>query len=267
MDKPKYIKWLVKEEDIKLEDGYGLNCFRLEYETNEEVFDEWALHLRQHYESNSELIESLNIYNLEVEDYLREYVIPQSKDAFGPTSRSNDITEILTADLFEFVLGYKVPRCKQRNRSGKTNSEHGSDILAYKLNKLHPSESDILAVIEVKAGLSSDSYEPISESIKHSKKYDPLRYAQTINYYRKKLSSLGEIDDAEEIARFSKKPENNYIIKYLSSAVISRKEIENKIIVGLKGRDLELVTQDTVFLIHGEKLMELTNCIYERCKK
>ena len=78
------------------------------------------------------MLERKHLGKLTVEEYLRQYVIPQKGEPFGPTARSNDISEILFADLFEFILNYEVPRCKQHNRSGKKESEHGTDIIAYR---------------------------------------------------------------------------------------------------------------------------------------
>lgn len=50
----------------------------------------------------------------------------------GATVRSADITEILISDLLEFVHQYSVPRYKLKNRSGKNNSQQGTDVIAYK---------------------------------------------------------------------------------------------------------------------------------------
>ena len=41
----------------------------------------------------------------------------------------------MVSDLLEFIMGYTVPRYKQMNRSGKNNSEHGTDIIGYKFYK------------------------------------------------------------------------------------------------------------------------------------
>jgi hypothetical protein len=167
LNQPKYINWFVKENNITFEDGIPITCYRLDYKIDEDAFREWAIHIRQHYESDDELKESLIDTNMSVENYLRSNVIPQISDPFGPVSRSNDFTEIMISDLIEFVHGYIAPRCKQHNRSGKTQSEHGSDILAYKFIKSEklPSVKDELLVIEVKGELTSDKYTPITDAV------------------------------------------------------------------------------------------------------
>lgn len=267
MDVPRYIEWFVNEHSTCLEDGVPISCYKLDYSVDYALFDEWALHIRRHYESDDELKESLADTKLSIEEYLRTYVIPQKSDPFGSTARSSDFTEIMISDLIEFINGYTVPRCKQDNRSGKSNSEHGTDILAYKFdNPNHrPSIKDELLAIEVKAGLSSDSYEPINKAVTDSHEYDAIRYAHTLNFYRKSLRYKRQYQQADEIARFQKKSEHDFALVFIAAAIISREDISNNTIVGIKGEDLALRKNDKIFLVHGKKLMELAHQIYERC--
>lgn len=266
---PKYIKWFVEEKDVFLEDGVPITCYKLDYVMNEEIYCELALHIRQHYESDDELNESIKAIHLPVDKYLRQFVIPQKIDAFGPTARSNDFTEILVSDLLEFIYEYDVPRCKQRNRSAKNLSEHGTDVIAYKFDKKDksPSRKDKLLAVEVKAGLSSDEYDPILKAVTDSKKYDEVRHSHTLNFYRKKLLSLNNFKQADEILRFQKKSEHDFIIIYIASAIISRETIPDNVILGIKGDDLELRRNNKIFLIHGKKLIDLAHDVYERCIK
>ena len=132
MDRPQYVNWIVREDGVVFEDQQPLNCYRLSYVRDDAILDDWALHIRKQYVPDGELEEDAALNKLTVEEYLRQYIIPQKGEPFGPTARSNDISEILFADLFEFILNYEVPRCKQHNRSGKNESEHGTDIIAYR---------------------------------------------------------------------------------------------------------------------------------------
>lgn len=269
MDRPKYISWFVKEEGIVLEDGFPITCYKLDYLLDESALQDLALHIRRHYESDELLCASIKTTGMTSEDYLRQYVIPQKAEAFGSTARSSDFTEIMISDLLQFIYGFKVPRCKQANRSGKNNSEHGTDILAYKFfDKTEcANERDKLLAVEVKGGLTSPEYEPIRKAVTDSKKYDPVRYSLTLNYYRKKLCQMNRIKEAMEIARFQQKSEYDYVISYAAAAIISRDNID-KVIAGLKGEELELRREDdTVFLVHGQQLMNLVHEIYERCTK
>ena len=263
---PKYVNWFVKEENVVLEDGIPVICYLLDYKIDEDVFREWALHIRRHYESDKELKKSLIDTGMTPENYLRSHVIPQKDDTMGASSRSTDFTEIMISDLIEFIHGFNVPRCKQLNRSGKTQSEHGTDILAYKFYKPDKTSNkkDELLVIEVKAGLSSDNYTPIIDAVAtfHT---DEVRHTHTLNYYRKKLRFLKKYKQAKEVSRFQKKSEYNYLITYISSAIISRIVIPDNIIVGIRGEDLRLHKNNKIFLVHGRKLMDLAHTIYERC--
>lgn len=266
---PQYINWFVKESGITFEDGIPIISYKLDYSIDKDIYDELALHIRKHYESDEELLESINATHLSTEEYLRQFVIPQKGDAFGPTARSNDFTEILVSDLLEFIYGYDVPRCKQRNRSGKSLSEHGTDILAYKFDKKDKTAStkDKLLAIEVKAGLSADEYSPITNAVTDSHKYDEVRHSHTLNYYRKKLRNINNHRQADEISRFQQKSEHDFIIVYIASAIISREIIPDNIVLGIRGDDLELRQDNKVFLIHGKKLMNLAHDIFERCVK
>jgi len=266
MHVPKYINWIAEETGTVLEDGTPLKCYALKYALDETVFDEWALHLRKHYITDTELKESVSVNGLSVEEYLRQYVIPQKGDEFGPSSRSNDITEILISDLLEFVFKYKVPRCKQQNRSGKTQSEHGTDVIAYKFfnSDKTPSKKDELIAAEVKAQLTSTDANAIIDAANDSKK-DEHRFAHTLDYYRKKLKSLGNTSESNEVARFQQKTENEYKITLIGAAVSSQPEIPDSVVMGITGEQLCLRGNQKIFYIHGKSLMELTHMIYERC--
>lgn len=269
MKRPQYVKWIVKEDGVVFEDQQPLNCYQLSYEIDDSVLDDWALHIRRHYVSDEELQEDIALHKLSVEEYLRQYVIPQKGENFGPTARSNDISEILFADLFEFVLDYDVPRCKQYNRSGKNNSEHGTDIIAYRFFSATevPHKKDELVAIEVKSCLTStEACNAIRDAATDSKK-DEHRFAHTLNYYRKKLRSMGKTAEAAEVARFQQKSEYPYKISYVGAAITSMPTIPKKMIIGLNGSDLELRTDQSIFFVHGADLMSLTHQVFERCIK
>lgn len=266
MKKPKYINWIAEESGIVFEDNTPLNCYTLSYTLDFDILDEWALHLRKHYISDATLAEALSIHKLTPEQYLREFVIPQKTDVYGPVSRSNDITEILVSDMFEFVFNYTVPRCKQDGRSGKALSEHGTDVIAYKFYKddRTPNRNDVLVAAEVKAKLTADTADAIIAAANDSQK-DEHRYAHTLDYYRKKLNSLGNRTQAAEIARFQQKSDYNYKMKLIGAAISSQETIDKKMLMGITGAQLSLKSNQEIFYLHGRKLMELTHEVYERC--
>lgn len=138
MDRPQYVNWIVREAGVVFEDQQPLNCYRLSYVIDDAILDDWALHIRRHYVPDDELEEDAALNKLTVEEYLRQYVIPQKGEPFGPTARSNDISEILFADLFEFILNYEVPRCIDNvPDSGNTPQQIASKLLKYYHLSMH----------------------------------------------------------------------------------------------------------------------------------
>ncbi len=266
MQKPRYLSWIVEDEGITLNKKTPLNCYKLNYQLNEDVLDDWALHIRRHYESDDDILSDTSLNNMSVEEYLHEYIIPQKEDVLGSTARSSDITEILIADLLEFVFNYSVPRCKQRNRSGKCNSEHGTDVIAYRFSRKDkvPSVKDELIAAEVKAELTSKNYNVISKAVNDSHK-DDFRLARTIDYYRKKLIMIGNLSASEEVARFLIKPENEYKTIFVAAGISSVENVERNIEIDVQGDKLIINSNQKVFYIHGKDLMTLTHQIYERC--
>lgn len=53
----------------------------------------------------------------------------------------------------------------------------------------------------------------------------------------------------------------------IGAAISSLPAVEKKVIVGIKGADLELKTDQSVFYVHGADLMSLTHQVFERCIK
>ena len=97
---------------------------------------------------------------------------------------SGDFAEMLISDLLQFVEGYEVPRYKQHARKDRNSSEHGTDVIAYKVeNPDMPSENDELLAVEVKSrSASSGLSTALSEAAKDSPK-DRSRVAMTLAYY------------------------------------------------------------------------------------
>lgn len=192
MESPRYVRWLIEETNIKLSDGTHIPCYRLEHTKDEDVLNEWALHLRRHYESDESLRNSMAQLGISASDYLRDYVLPGS-GRLGASCRSGDFTEILVSDLLEFIQHYKVPRCKQQNRANKDSSTQGTDVIGYYYANADgkASPNDELVTAEVKAGLSTSTYKPLKKAADDSQK-DEFRWATTLNYYRLHFHNKGD---------------------------------------------------------------------------
>lgn len=268
MERPSYIDWIIEETGITIKEGIPIKCYKINYKEDEAIFDEWALHIRRNYIEDKDLLIDAKTNGMSIEQYLYEYVIPQRDEDLGPTVRSGDITEIIVCDLLEFIFNYSVPRYKQKNRSGKNNSEHGTDVIGYKFfnESKKPNEEDELIATEVKAALTSKDFSPLENAIIESKK-DEQRLARTIDYCRKRLKELGNLDQSNEVARFLLKPDNNYKLTYAAAGFSSCQTVDKEIKLSASGEELQISSKQKIFYIHGKTLMDLTHKIYERCKK
>lgn len=268
MNKPNYLDWIIEEQGIVFNDGVPLNSFKITYDiSNEETLDQWAQHIRRHYIRDEDLEESLEDLPYTKEEYLKEYIIPQ-KDRQGAVARSSDITEILVADILQFLFDFEVPRIKQLNRSNKNLPEHGTDVIGFKFSESvdKPNRKDLLIAAEVKAALSKTSYDTISNAVNHSKK-DNFRIATTLDYYRLKLKRYGDKENAKKVLRFQLKSEHPYEISYNAFAITNLENINSNTIVQINGADLNVKLNQNVYFIHGRDLMTLTHNIYDRCTK
>ena len=176
-----------------------------------------------------------------------------------------DFAEIMISDLLQFVEGYEVPRYKQHGRTDKNSSEHGSDVIAYKITDPEkPNASDELLAIEVKSrSASTDLTGAISEASKDSKK-DRSRVAMTLSYYSMRSLKSGDRQTSAELRRFLKASEHPFIESFGIGAVVGVKNAKRQ----LDGRDASefLINQnDRVFIIHKNHLMDLIREVYSRC--
>ncbi len=268
MERPQYINWFVEEAGIVIKENTPIQCFKIDYIDDEKTLENWALHIRRNYIDDSDLLEDSIINKMSVEQYLKEYIIPQKHEPLGPTARAGDIGEIIISDLLEFIYGYSVPRYKMKNRSGKNNSQHGTDIIAYKFYKANktPNENDELIAAEVKSALTETDCSVLESAISHSAK-DAHRLARTINHCRKRLKELGCNSEMQDVARFLNKTEQNYKLTYVAAGISSCESVASPIELSVANDKLEIKNGQKIYFIHGRKLMDLTHDIYERCKK
>lgn len=268
MDRPQYIDWIIEEAGVLIKDNTPIQCYMIDYKTDSGVIDDWALHIRRNYINDNNLTYDSAANGMTIEQYLKKYVIPQRHEPLGPTARAGDIGEIIVSDLLEFIMEYSVPRYKMINRSGKNNSQQGTDIIAYKFYKVDktPDEHDELVAAEVKAALTKNDYGVLETAIKHSVK-DAHRLARTIDHCRKRLKELGRLSEMHDVARFLNKAEIDYKITYVAAGISSCESVISPIELSVVEEQLEIKTTQKIFFIHGKKLMELTHAIYERCIK
>ena len=91
-------------------------------------------------------------------------------------------------------------------------------------------------------------------------------FAETASRKRKYLEAHEDV--LMRLAeRFQQKANMPYKIRYGAAAVVTQKEIKNKTITGINGSDLNIKVDDQIFLIHGDRLMNLAYNLYERIIK
>lgn len=265
--KPQYIGWIIKENGIVFEDKVPLISYRIDYDnTKEDVLDEWADHIRKHYICDETLEKSISSLHLTKKEYLSSYDIPQKCHIKGPSTISAEWAEILVYDLIEYVLDYVALRGRHWNKPTPTAPVPGSDILGAKMKKETSSSDDELFIVEVKASLSKCDYSKLGEA-KLGSANDTLRHSISLNFMRRKYLEMHE-DSLMRIAeRFQQKANMPYRTRYGAAAVVTKKEIENNTIDGVKGGDLNIRVNDQIFLIHGDRLMDLAYNLYERIIK
>ena len=276
MKEPLYIKWIVSEKACIQGCKCDFRCFKIDYNSDSAVLDNWALHIRRQYITDAELNDECTLLDISPEQYLKEYIIPQKHDPMGSVARSNVITEVLIADLLEFVYNYQVPRVKLYNLSGKNVSEQGTDVIGYRFANQDntPSTKDILIAAEVKASLAKADVSVIPESVEHSAK-DEYRLSKTLNHVRRKLRDIGNQQEAEKIRRFQLKTDTDYTVKYIAAGVTSLNSLNCSDTNGIKkysvpnlmGDKLMIRKDQCVFFIHGCDLLSLAHAVFERCCK
>ena len=265
--KPQYIKWIIKENGIVFEDNIPLNSYRIDYDdTKEDILNEWGEHIRKHYISDNLLEKSMSSLNLTKQEYLSSYCIPQKIHTKGSSTIAAEWAEILVYDLAEYVLNYISLRGRHWNKPTPTSPIQGSDILAAKMFKETSSPDDELFVIEVKASLSKCDYNTLVRG-KNDSDADTFRHSLSLNFMRIKYMEANE-DILMHIAeRFQQKANSPYKIRYGSAGIVTQKDIKDNTIKDINGADLNIRVDNQIFLIHGERLMDLAYNLYERIIK
>lgn len=258
LPKPGFVEHLSLDRSVAIS-GIDTQCFVLSWdECGEEDLDEWALHIRRHYLRDDELKQMLNFLGEEAPTYLSRR-IPDHPRIMG-----GDFAEIVISDLVQWVDGYVVPRYKQHRRKDKNSSEHGTDVLAYKLcEDKTPCEEDVLLLVEVKSSANSPVGSALSSAGEDFGK-DHARCAMTIDYYLEDSLQSGDFGTAKELKRFESKGESSYTL--LTAVGIANGSANlGKLISGKAASDYGIQGYDKLIFFNRPKLMELIRDLYGRC--
>ena len=78
LNKPKYLHWIIEEAGVLENNTIPIQCYRIEYNNDPEILDDWALHIRRHYISDEELKEDCELLR-ETPEMLLPPIIGQLK--------------------------------------------------------------------------------------------------------------------------------------------------------------------------------------------
>lgn len=256
---PSFIHWLSRESNVTIP-GAHVRCFYLDPVIDEEVFKDWCLHIRRQYINDKKLEEYASFTCVDKSTYLKKNVIPET-----PQIRSGDFAEIVIEDLLEFVEGFHVSRYKHCDRTDKDSSEHGADVIGYRIqDPARPSNSDSLIAVEAKSQSSTTNLKKAIEDAALDSPKDRSRLAMTLNYHLRRSIDAGDLINAEALRRFLNKSEHPYQ-EILASGVLAGVKDAQRHLNGATASDLKLKKDNYVFIVHGPKLMNLIHRIYQGC--
>ena len=267
LPKPSFVSWIVQGASVKVGDKPA-TCYLIDWKLDNAALDEWALHIRRHYLRDDLLAQRSLLRRLSQEEYLKEYVIPQRGDQFGPQAIAGDFAEILVMDLMQYCKDYVVARYKHHDRLVKDRSEPGCDVVAYKFDNgyLAPSRKDELQIIEVKSAVSKTSVSDVKKRVNQAidgSEEDPNRVAMTLNYMSNKAANENDTLTRDELIRFLNKADNPFVERY-GIAVTVDSNVFSSITTDLE----DLQSNDLsgmVFLIQAKDFRDLVYDVYSRC--
>lgn len=219
----KHLNLLTYKKDIETNEGVPVKIFELSLTDEEDILNEWARHLREHYCADSEIDILRQGYGISRRDYLETIKFPDSKTKPGPSIRSGDFTEILVADYVQYVLNYYVPRTRYDTKTNRNSSTMGSDLLGYRVNGT-PVSSDEIIIFEVKSSASATKpgeKAKLQDAVDHSDK-DVIRLAESLNASVQRLLSRGDLSGVKKVQRFQNSTDTPYRTTYAAAAVQSK---------------------------------------------
>lgn len=236
-----HIQWFVNTgETLTTTDGKKVEIWEFQYRKDNEILSAWAKHFRNHYCADEDIDYLRRGYNLSRKNYLQQLKFPDRVEKPGPSIRSGDFGEILTADYLEYILKYLVPRFRYDDKTIRNESKKGCDIIGFKMvNRKKYSSEDRLFIIEVKAQFTGNKMKAkLQEAIQGSIK-DDIRKAETLNALKQKYKSEKQLVDIVE--RFQSKVSRPYIEMNGAAAIVTEEIFNTEIITQTCAEGLNLI--------------------------
>ncbi len=199
--KPLYVdKFQQVSAEVKLNSGEPVVVYTISQTLTDEEKNEWAKHILHHYITDADIETGAKTNNLSKAEYIKSFVLPSIELRKG-SEVSGVFGEIVFSDFIEYVLDYVVPRYKRFN-TYPGNPNQGIDIVAYKLDKENQ-DKDVVLFAEIKARLSCQDFHQLQKAINDAEKRSDRKCAIALDSARRKLRSMGNFDEAQDIARFA----------------------------------------------------------------
>lgn len=200
-EKPSYIDKFQKfSADVQLNSGESIIVYTIAETITDEEKNAWAKHILYHYISEDGIEKGVKATKNSRAEYIKNYVLPSIELRNG-SEVSGAFGEIVFSDFIEYVLNYDVPRFKMYD-TYPGNPNQGIDIVAYRKNQENP-DKDIVLFAEIKARLSCKDFHRLQEAINDAEKRTDEMCAVSLDFARRKLESMGNDDEARDIARFA----------------------------------------------------------------
>lgn len=260
----KHLNLLNREKSLLTVEKTPIHIFKLSITDEEDILNEWARHLREHYCADSEIDILRRGYGLSRKNYLNTIKFPDDKVAPGPSVRSGDFTEILVADYVEYILNYYVPRTRYDRKTNRNSSTMGSDLLGFKVNQKNTKPDEIL-IFEVKASASATkpgNKAKLQEAVDHSSK-DIIRLAESLNASFQRLIDRKDFSGAEKVQRFQNSTDTPYHTVYAAAAIQSEASHSEELL-----KQVSTINHNDpnvkMIVVHCDNLMQFIHQMYRR---
>ena len=269
MTSPPHIQWLRDSgKTLKTTAGQEIQILELQHQNDAAVLSAWAKHFREHYCLDTALDQARQGTGLSRKKYLEQFVFPD-QSPLGPSTRAGDFAEILVADYFEFLDGWRVPRTRYRHKAIPNESTKGTDILAFLLTKKTDldkrvySTRDVLMSIEVKAQFSGKKAGArLQEAVNDSAK-DQFRKALSLNAMKMRLLAGGDLANVKLVERFQNVADRPYQTRYTAAAFHCTCNYQSSAVMGVDISKHPDKDNLALLLVKGSEMMQLVNRLYE----
>ena len=270
MTSPPHIAWLKDSgKTLTTIGGQEIRVLEFEHTADVAILSTWAKHFREHYCLDTVLDQARQGTGLSRKQYLEQFVFPGNDTAPGPSTRAGDFAEVLVADYFEYVQGWRVPRTRYRLKAIPNESTKGTDVLAFRLTKKTDldkkvySAQDVLMSVEVKAQFSGNKATPRLQDAVHDSAKDQFRKALSLNAMKRRLQADEDHANVKLVERFQNLADRPYRAQYTATAFHCKSNYKDSAVTDVDVSKHPEKKNLSLLLVKGSTMMQLVNRLYE----